>query len=196
LQEREPFLIQAKEAASNILNQRIKPKETAYQFFISEIWKNNDGLANHSSISLTELTSTVLAPKWNSLTAAERAPFEKMAAEDDRRWKREMEKEQQRGSNTPRSVVEAVQSQSEAITSGPLSGQGLFAAANFDARSGALQQEDALQLWTQLDDSEQRPWKEKALVNQKNFALRALTKPRTSKDNNNKQKNKRQKNEE
>jgi hypothetical protein len=87
LNEREPFLLLAKEAASSLLDARVKPKETAYQFFMSDSFAETS--ARHPTLSLAELTSQVLAPRWNALSKEERAPFEELAARDARRWQHE-----------------------------------------------------------------------------------------------------------
>lgn len=179
MNEREPFLLLAKEAASRLLESRVRPKETAYQFFMSD--KCEDERRNHPHMSLPELTQQVLAPMWNRLTAEERAPYEDKASKDAKRWMREQERDRDTsGRAEQREVLESVKSQAEVIASGHLSGAGLFAAANFDARTRVQDQADVMQMWTQLDDAQQRPWKEKALANQKNFALKALTKSRVA----------------
>lgn len=173
LAEREPFLLQAKDAASRLLDSRVKPKETAYQFYISENF--DDAHRNNPQLSLAELTQQVLAPKWNTLTADERSPYEDKALTDAKRWKREQQREQDLHQEAaPRNVLESIKNQAEVVETGHLSGQGLFAASNFDARDGVQNQADLVRMWTQMDDQQQLPWKAKALSNQKNFALRAL----------------------
>lgn len=170
-------MLLAKEAASKLLHARVKPKENAYQFFISASFAEES--ARHPSLSLSELTAQILAPKWNSLTSDERAPFEEMAMRDAKRWEREHQQAQISKDDDPasRAVLESVKCQADVVENGHLSGQGLFAAANFDPRAGPQNSEAIVRLWTQLDDAQQRPWKEKALANQKKFAMRALTKP-------------------
>jgi hypothetical protein len=91
-----------------------------------------------------------------------------------------LQQQQERKDESSTALLTAVRSQAETVESGHLSGQGLFAAANFDPRVGAENPDVVVRLWTQLDDAQQRPWKEKALANQKSFALRALTKPSKS----------------
>ena len=170
LKDRFFFSLAAGRAAEEELAKpEVRKRATAYQLFISDNYAAF--LARTPNLTLGELTAQFLAPAWNALPVADRKAYEQRAASDTERWRREQD---QAKANAPKIVFENVRQVAETITSAPLSGQGLFVAANWDSGSEGAMQTDPSHVWTELDASAQQPWKEKALRNQKQFALDAM----------------------
>ena len=75
----------------------------------------------------------------------------------------------------------AAKSSADVVESAPLSGAGLYVAANWDSRNISLGDEEAeselMQRWIDLPPQEQNPWKSKALSNQRKFALAMAKRP-------------------
>ncbi len=154
----------AARAEQELAKPGVHKRLSAYQLFISE--RYGSALAQHPHLSLGELTAQHLAPAWHALSASERKIYEQRAVADAVRWEREKEEAKSKATNI---VFERVKQISETLTSAPLSGQGLFLAANWDTSEA-----DPALVWTELNEEAQKPWKEKALKNQKQFALDAL----------------------
>jgi hypothetical protein len=158
----------------------VRKRATAYQFFISDNYAAY--LAKNPTLTMGELTSRFLAPAWNALPAGERKAYEDRAAADAERFAREQGEAKR---STPKIVFQNVKEVAETLTSAPLSGHGLFVAANWDAGSGGgATMTDPSAVWTGLDEKAQQPWKEKALRNQKQFALDAMKPKRAAHKNN------------
>ena len=131
----------------------------------------------HPGLSLAQLTKLHLAPRWQLLSAAEKKPFKEAASTDAKRWEAERE-----SAAPKKEALSAIQERVENVNA-PLSGGGLYVAANWDTRNTSLSHEEAetqlLQKWIDLDSQAQAQWKSKAMANQKAFVLQ-VAKPRKS----------------
>ena len=164
--QRQPFLAEAREAAElQLARPAVRRRASAYQFFISS---NYDAFsAQHPELTLPQLTAAHLAPAWQKMTSEERLNYELLATEDYERFEREKAEEPPAVAS---SLLETAKTTADTVSTAPLSGQGLFLVANWDASDKA----DPVRRWVELGPSEQLPWKVKASQNQKTYALQAL----------------------
>lgn len=182
LSERAPFLDRAKQAAEGMLMQaqKVKKKRSAYQFFIA---KEHAALApQYPTLSVAQLTKQHLAPRWQRLTDEEKQQYKTQAAEDAARWEREKAALPKKRKQEMKQAKAAA----ELPTNAPLSGAGLYVAANWDtSQDGGSAQAAAsriLERWIDLPPESQSPWKEQARSNQKAFALSMARRPKGKKE--------------
>ena len=83
-------------------------------------------------------------------------------------------------------AYEQAKEAAELPTNAPLSGAGLYVAANWDtSQDGGSAQMAAsriLERWVDLPPESQSPWKEQARSNQKAFALNMARRPKSKKE--------------
>ena len=73
-----------------------QPKRSLSSYFIYVRDNRQKVIADNAGISVTEITK-ILGAQWKALSAEEKAPYEKLAAEDKLRYAREMDEFKKNG---------------------------------------------------------------------------------------------------